>query len=383
MSAPDGEVHVADEAALDAALRAARPGTTIVLAAGGWRGGRVLDGLAGTAQRPIVIRGADPEAPPRFEGGGSALHLRRVAHLELRDLAITRATGNGVNVDDGGDATTPSRHVALRRLHVTDIGERGNQDGLKLSGVADFTVDGCTIERWGAGGSGVDLVGCHRGRIEGSLFLQREGTMGSGVQAKGGSSEIVIHGCRFEEAGSRAVNLGGSTGFEFFRPPLGKPPHAEARAITVEHCTFRGSDSPIAFVGVDGAKVHHNTICEPRRWAIRILQETTAEGFVPCRNGEFFRNLVVFRSDRWSSGGVNVGGGTDPGSFTFRENWWYCNDAPDRSRPQLPVAEKAARHGVDPRLLDPTGGDLRLAPDSPARGYGTDLAPTGRLRDGA
>ncbi len=379
---PTGEVRVADDAALDAALRTAKPGTTIVVAAGSYRGGRLLEGLAGTARQPIVIRGADRASPPRFEGGGAGLHLRRVAHLELADLAIARATGNGVNVDDGGDPKSPSHHVVLRRLQVTDSGERGNQDGLKLSGVDDFSIDGCTLERWGAGGSGVDLVGCHRGVIDGCILRQREGTMGSGVQAKGGSAEIVIRGCRFEEAGSRAVNLGGSTGLEHFRPPLGKPPHAEARNITVEHCTFLGSDSPIAFVGVAGAKVLHNTIWLPRRFAIRILQETTAAEFQPCRDGEFSRNLVVFRSDRWSSGGVNVGGGTEPRSFTFAENWWFCLDAPDRSRPQLPVAEKDGKYGGDPRLHDPAAGDLRLADGSPARGYGAAPATADRLRDG-
>ena len=47
-------------------------------------------------------------------------------------------------------------------------------------------------------------------------------------------------------------------------------------------------------------------------------------------------NLVVFRSDRWAEGGVNVGAGTASETFTFARNWWYCLDQPTRSRPQLP-----------------------------------------------
>ena len=65
--------------------------------------------------------------------------------------------------------------------------------------------------------------------------------------------------------------------------PLREPPHAEARNLVVEHNTFVGSDAPIAFVGVDGATVRFNTIHLPHRYAIRILQKTTAPGFVPCR----------------------------------------------------------------------------------------------------
>ena len=115
------------------------------------------------------------------------------------------------------------------------------------------------------------MVGCHRGEIVACTFRHGDTVGDHGVQAKGGSSDVVIRRCRFEHAGQRAVNLGGSTGLAFFRP---KPEGYEAKNITVEDCTFDGSMAPIAFVGVDGAIVRHNTIYRPRRWGFRILQET-------------------------------------------------------------------------------------------------------------
>jgi hypothetical protein len=76
------------------------------------------------------------------------------------------------------------------------------------------------------------------------------------------------------------VNIGGSTGIPYFRPPLDQwpagVPKSEARNIVVEGNTFIGSLSPICFVGVDGATVRFNTIYKPGKWAFRILQETTA-----------------------------------------------------------------------------------------------------------
>jgi len=78
----------------------------------------------------------------------------------------------------------------------------------------------------------------------------------------------------------------------------------------------------VAFVGVDGAEVRFNTIYRPERWAFRILQETTAAGFVACRNGRFTDNIVAFHSSQWSSGGVNIGPNTAPGTFQFARNWW-------------------------------------------------------------
>jgi hypothetical protein len=140
------------------------------------------------------------------------------------------------------------------------------------------------------------MVGCHRGLIEGCRFLGREGfSQATGPQTKGGSSEIVIRRCLFVDAGQRAVNLGGSTGMAYFRPPGAR---YEARDITVEGCVFVGSQAPIAFVGVDGATVRYNTIYRPSRWVMRILQETTEPGFPPCRNGRFEHNLIVFRAAR-------------------------------------------------------------------------------------
>jgi hypothetical protein len=97
---------------------------------------------------------------------------------------------------------------------------------------------------------------------------------------------------------------------QFFRPPLKDgEEHAEARKIVVEQNRITGGMAALAFVGVDGATVRFNTIERPGRWAIRILQETKAAGFVACRNGEFTDNVIIFESARWAEGGVNIGGG--------------------------------------------------------------------------
>ncbi|MBI3820682.1 MAG: hypothetical protein HY286_18490 [Planctomycetes bacterium] len=215
------------------------------------------------------------------------------------------------------------------------------------------------------------MVGCHRGVVENSTFIHTENG-GTGIQMKGGSSDVAIRANRFENAGSRAVNIGGSTGSPYFRPALKAAPFAEARNITVERNTFIGSQCPVAFVGVDGAVVRFNTIFAPGKWAIRILQETTDEGFIHCRNGKFMDNIVVFDSAHWGEGGVNIGPATEASTFEFARNFWYCIDSPGRSRPTLPTKEKDGVHGIDPKFRDVTKRDFRLMPDSPARDYGAD-----------
>ena len=363
------DVRVADRASLEEALRSARPGTTILLAPGDYDGGLRAERLAGKEGAPIVIRAADAESPPRIRGGRNALHLSDAVHVEIRDLVIEKCATNGMNVDDGGSFETPSAHVTFRGVTFRDIGSGGNHDGLKLSGVVDFRVEDCRFERWGRGGSGIDMVGCHRGVIDASTFREGDPQGANAVQMKGGSRDITVRRCRFEDAGGRGVNLGGSTGLPYFRP---RPEGYEAKDLVVEDCVFVGGGAPVAFVGVDGATVRHNVIYHPGRWVLRILQETRGEDFVPSRNGRFESNIVVYRSSDVRTL-VNIGDGTDPASFRFSGNLWFCADRPERSEAgarSLPTSEKDGIYGKDPRFEDPAKGDFGVPAGSAAFGRG-------------
>jgi len=345
--APAADVNVKNAAEFRAAVATAKPGTRILLAGGTYGGGYQFANLRGDQGNPIVIAAADRTQPPVFSQANVALHLSNPAFVELHDLVLTKLAHNGINIDDGPGTTNEStRGILLRGLRITDVGSTGNHDGLKLSGVWNFVVTNCTIERWGTrGGSAIDMVGCHRGVIEGCTFkhVHPEPPECTGVQAKGGSADITVRRNHFENAGGRSVNIGGSTGLKYFRPALvSGSENAEARNVRVEGNRFVGSSAPVAFVGVDGAVVRFNTIERPSRWVMRILQENRAPGFIPSRNGEFTDNTIVFESNR---GTVNIGGGTEPKTFKFARNWWYCVDNPERSRLPLPVAELDGVYG--------------------------------------
>jgi hypothetical protein len=357
-------VRVKDDASLAAALQDARPGDRIRLAPGKYRPGVSATALAGTAENPIEIEAADARNKPLFEGGALAIHLRGCSFVTLRNLAVRGQTGNGVNVDDGGRPDS-SRGILLDGLHVSDIGPRGNRDAIKLSGLDEFVVRDCLVEGWA--GEGVDMVGCHDGLIERCTFRGKDGFGQTiAVQAKGGSSGIVIRGCNFLNPGQRAINIGGSTGMPFFRP---KGANYEAKEVIVEHCRFVGGASPINFVGVDGAIVRYNTIYHPDKWVVRILQETREAGFVPSRNGRFERNVIVFQRAKVRTH-VNESDMTDPKSFLFKDNLWYCDDAPAQSRPTLPSPEQGGVYDTDPNVELKNG-----LPFSALKGFGADGEP--------
>ncbi len=331
---------------LQRALSEARPGTSILIEPGEYAGGFFANTLQGTREQPIVIAARDPRRPPVIRGGSNAFQFSGARHLELRDLHLTGATQNGLNLDDGGSAQTPAEHILLRNIRVTDVGPEGNRDGIKLSGLVHFRIENCVVERWGSGGSAIDMVGCAEGIIEGCQFHAARGPQANGVQAKGGSRKLVIRRCLFEQTGDRGVNIGGSTGLPYFRP---KPQGYEAQDIVVEDSEFRGGGAAVAFVGVDGATVRHNLILRPERWVARILQESTSPDFVPCRNGLFVNNVVVFRADTLRAT-INVGPNTAAETFQFAKNLWYCEDRPADTRRlvHLPVAETEGVYHLNP-----------------------------------
>jgi hypothetical protein len=349
-------IRVADAESLRSAIARAKPGNEIVIAPGDYRTSVFAADVRGTSEKPIVIRGESQDNPPSFV----SWQLSRVEHLVIRDIEFRGSSTNGLNIDDGGTEGA-TRNVRIVRIKVSDL-PQGNNDGIKLSGVQDFRVEDCKVERWG--GSAIDMVGCQRGVIIDSTF---RGGGDNAVQTKGGSADIRIVRCRIEQPGNRGVNIGGSTGRQYFRPLNA---NYEARNITVEGCTFIGGMAAIAFVGVDSATVRYNTIYVPSRWAIRILQETTDPSFVQCRNGRFEHNLIAFRRDNWASGGVNIGPNTAPQTFQFSTNFWYCIDDPPRSSPTLPTTEQNGTYGIDPRFIAPDSGNLNVHKDSPARSVG-------------
>src|SRR5262245_12610683 len=112
------QTRVSDAAGLRRAVAAAKPGDTILVAPGDYADNFHFRGAHGTAKAPIVVAAADPGKPPRFVGKRAPLHFSGASYLELKDLAITGSSGNGLNVDDAGAPDKPSHHITLRNLRV-------------------------------------------------------------------------------------------------------------------------------------------------------------------------------------------------------------------------------------------------------------------------
>lgn len=335
LSTQAADLDIRDSSELHAALRMLKPGTVLRLAPGDYPGGHHVTGID-----DLTLEALDPNQPPHFRGGASAFQFSRCQRLRLRHLKISGQSINGLNLDDGGQRTAPVKGITLEHLDISDIGPKGNHDAIKCSGLDELTIRDCTITGWG--GQGIDFVGCHKSLITGCRFIGKPGyTASAAIQLKGGTSDVVVEKCHFKKAGERPVNVGGSTGLDFFRPPDAA---YEGKDLTVQDCVIEGSLCAAAFVGVDGAVFTRNTILYPEKWIFRILQETTAPRFVPCRKVVITENRITFRRSQVQIE-VNIGANTAPETFTFAKNHWLAEDRPDRSKPRLPVEESGAVYG--------------------------------------
>jgi hypothetical protein len=138
---------------------------------------------------------------------------------------------------------------------------------------------------------------------------------------------------------------------------------------------FRGWDAPMAFVGTVDSVAANNTIVEPRRWVLRILQETLSSGgytFLPCGRNQFINNLAHFDRSQISTH-ANIGSNTDAASFEFAHNLWYAFNQPNQSRPTLPSVETNGVYALNPLFTDAAAGDYSVATNSPAVGKGKKL----------
>ena len=315
-------------ATVTAAAQQALAGDTILCYDASINGGMYIENLKGNQNQWIYLRAAQPGAT-RIQGGSNAIQFTDAAYLHIEGFVISGQTGNGLNMDDGGSYNTPSHHLRLVNCTFENINATGNNDLLKMSGIDSFVITGCTFRNGAAGGSGIDMVGCHFGVIEKCNFSN----LGSNsIQAKGGTADLIITRNVFTNGGARALNLGGSTGLSFFRPIDAK---YEAARIRVIANVISGSEAPVAYVGCTEVVVSNNTLLFPGKWVARILQETVdPTRFVPCGNNQFFNNLIVV--DQRVSTEVNIGPNTAPETFSFQHNMWYKTTQPSWSGPQLP-----------------------------------------------
>jgi hypothetical protein len=346
-------------ATLSSAMSVVKAGDSIICHNSSIPGGMFFSNIHGEQAKYIYLI-AEKNKTVVLQGGSNSIQFSDCSYMQIEGFTIQGQTGNGMNIDDAGSFDSPSHHLIIKNCVFRDINATGNNDLLKLSGIDYFEITKCRFINGSTGGSGIDMVGCHFGRIEENAF-ENMGT--NAIQAKGGSHEIDIWRNQFKNAGARALNIGGSTGLEFFRPQNAK---TEAERIRVRANVIEGSEAAVAFVGATQIEVSNNTIVLPNKWVLRILQETVDESrFLPSGNNTFFNNIIIINNNVNTE--VNIGPNTAPQTFKFENNIWYKSTNTNWAGPTLPgtVSKQLIQN---PLIIN--GTLYQLDKTSPAIGYG-------------
>ena len=209
------------------------PGDRLLLLAGARHAGRLhFEGLAGTAERPIVLGsyappGAAPDARALVDGRGqpAAVSLRNCRHVVVSDLVVTADGGAptgamrcGVLVTADGGAE--SRGLTLQRLHVKSV---SYENPGHVRPEADVrTANGRARYGWGI------------------RFLVPDGD-------RAVLRDLVVRDCRIERVDH--------TGLKFTAPRDG------IRDVLVEHVAVSHSGGPgVQMSGVTGGRFAHLSV---------------------------------------------------------------------------------------------------------------------------
>ena len=348
-------VHVSTRGELREKFSMAKPGDLILVDSGVYSGGLWFQGLSGTPEEPIVIRGTDPANPPVIRGGTNGIRLTGCRNLALEDMVFEDCAVHGVQVDYRGEWKTDTvTGISLNRLVIRRIGDQGNEDGIKCTGVWGLSIKDCVVERWGAKGRSIDLVSCRDVFVSRCVF---DGANHSRVafQIKGGSLNAKIDSCYVKNTLERGYQIGGSTDSPYFLPGF---EGFEAKNVTLLNSSSEGGECGIAFVNARECTVENCVFLNPTVWCVRVLQENTRPDALPCGRNVLKNNVFVFDSAKLLNR-FDIHEKTDAGSIKAVGNVWY--DVRCRLSRFLPteIQEAESLVGIDPLIERDARGTLR------------------------
>lgn len=201
-------------AAIQTAMKNAAPGTTILIAAGTYRGlqsksgegkSHFYSGRSGTESNPIVLKSCDPARPAVLQGDSVSddsyvLHLTG-DHWVIQDVVITTGT-KGIVLDHAD-------HNLLRKVEVHTIGDEGVhiRDGSSWNVLDQAKIHDVGLVRPGYGEGvyvGSDSTAAYEHAVVGNVI--RSTTFGSGIGAepidvKEGADGTIVEYCTFDGTG--------------------------------------------------------------------------------------------------------------------------------------------------------------------------------------
>ena len=300
--------------------RAAKPGDQIVLQ-NGFHVGHRLEGLHGTREKPIVIRGADPTLPAAVACEEYGIELSDCSWIRLENLYFMNPRLAAVLVEGSAERKPPAERpdvsISLAGLKVALAIDAPAADGIRIRNARNVGVVACRFEGWGDaavevdGASGVVISQC-------SLAPTPPTTPPVGIAVRGGSESVVIFhtvmergmrtGVRCGECGEGDAPAGSGDALVYTPSP--------ADAVRVDRCMFLEIPCPVEFGPGRGAAMTSCTVVDPATaWRVDALCGTVDATVRGClftwtpgilmatceRRGDAIEDMVRLESNLWWS----------------------------------------------------------------------------------
>lgn len=374
----------------DDQVRHARPGDEIILMPGEHRPG-MLEDIVGTADRPLIIRGLNPEHPAIIKAKLYGIRLIRPRHIVFRDITIEGAEINGLQID-GAAKVVKSAHSPPKSKAATGTaaesepamgpvefinvtvrqtgGDKKKRHAVALDHAHGVSFNQCHFEGWS--GSAIEIVGCDEIAVEKCTMIGGQGFKPmAGIRIRAGATNVTVTDSRFEDTGMAGIYAGGVSKLSEF--PVGVLENAtkatifEARHVKIEKNIFVGGASAVTMTHSDRVQIQRNTIVNPSYYVFCLLLISDDPLIGATRRATISLNLIT-----WERGAMEkyflIDEGVELMSLKMDSNLWWSSEALDaRTRlGQLPQSERSQQHfQIDPRL------DHDFAPlNLEANGYG-------------
>lgn len=332
----------------------AKPGDVILLEKGIHINGRI-EGLHGTREKPIIIRGADPEIPSAISCEQTGLELIRCSWVRIENLYFMNPQQVAIVIDgsvpgvDGAPPTASDVSIAISSCRISTSREMPGLDAVHIVHARTVGIADCIFESWSD--AAIEM------RHAASVVVTRC-RFSPVPHAKKSFGIRVLDGCDMIAVLQNSFDLGIGTGIQIGACEQdGEALVANsARQVHVLRSTFLDVECPLEIAGDSDATM---------RWCTAV--EPTTGYRIDARCGE--PRLVVAASlFQWTPGRLLATterrGDAIERSVKLEANLWWSDELPAA----LEVIGKPFGEAIAPQVMtvDPRLADRTLQPLDPA-----------------
>jgi hypothetical protein len=362
-----GQTFANIQAAHDAS--AIKPGDTVYLHSGSYRGYQGISSLKGNSSAWIVITRFQDDIID-ISGGWQFMSCEYIKFVNLTFRANLQQTGRLISVDNSGSCETQSRFIKFDSCSFSNVTDPNAITSFKFGGVDNFEVTNCVFKDMPVC-SAFDFNVCHAGKISGNRI---ENCL-TGGHIKGGASFITMERNLFLDASKPswvAFELGGDTGAQFYCPG----DKFEVKNLNFYSNIIAGGYRGLALSSAVECNVANNTFYNCGQATMRFL--TTSSLYPNLYGNMVYNNIFAFGSSAY------INGSTQPGDAAFFiHNIYYSIidsvfNGPYWDTPDLDKIKdkKPMIYGSGTKMfIDAVNNDFHLAEGSPAIGSGDMIEP--------